>query len=187
MTTSLRSLTQVAPPPSIPIETGSPSEWPRIEEELGFNLPLDYRDFIHAYGTGCFQGFLWILNPFSEDEHLNLLRQAPMLLWTVGEVKRQSPDAVPWPLFPEPGGLLPWARSDRGDALYWLTEGVPEAWPVVVWQSRPTTFVRVDRSTTMFLFQWLSGLLDVDLAPDAPPPAGTPAFQSATERGRTAD
>jgi hypothetical protein len=185
MITSLRSLQQVAPPPSIPIETGRPSDWPLVEEELGLTLPPDYCELINAYGSGCFLRFLWPLNPFSEDENLNLTRQAPMLLWAAQEQKRMEPTVVPFPVHPEPGGLFPWGRTDRGDALYWLTEGGPETWPVVVWDGKARAFARFDRSTTQFLFQWLSGVTAPGLAPETTPSRPGPAFLSIVEYKRT--
>ncbi|MFF8594513.1 hypothetical protein ACF061_24290 [Streptomyces sp. NPDC015220] len=39
-------------------------------------------------------------------------------------------DYVP---YPRPGGLISWASSNSGDALYWRTSPAdPDAWPVVV-------------------------------------------------------
>lgn len=39
---------------------------------------------------------------------------------------------MPYALFPEPGGLLVWGVTDNGDEFYWLTEGAPDDWTVVV-------------------------------------------------------
>jgi hypothetical protein len=183
MIASLRSLQQVAPPPSIPMETGRPTDWPQVSEELGLILPSDYGELVNTYGSGCFLRFLWPLNPFSEDGTLNLAQQAPLLLWAAQEQRRMEPSAVPFPIHPEPGGLFPWARTERGDALYWMTEGGPETWPVVVWDRKARAFARFDRSTTLFLFQWISGVIAPGLAPDAPPRPG-PAFLSIAESKR---
>jgi hypothetical protein len=181
MISSLRSLQQVAPPPSIPLETGSPEDWARVEEELGLAPPADYREMVHAYGSGCFQRFLWVLNPFSEDESLNLAQQAPMLLWSAQEQKKQAPDSIPFPIHPEPGGLFPWARTENGDALFWLAAGAPETWPVVVLYGSGAAAERFDRSTTTFLFQWLSGVIGHTLAPIKPPVLSRAAFLSTAE------
>jgi hypothetical protein len=181
MASSLRSLMQVAPPPSIPLETGAEDAWPRVEEDLGVPIPPDYREFVHAYGSGCFQRFLWPLNPFSEDENLNLGRQAPMLLWAVQEQKRQAPETVPHPVHPESGGLFPWGRTENGDGLYWLAEGDPARWPVVVAYGAGGALERFDRPTTTFLFQWLSGVIAPRLAPETPGSATARPFLSAAE------
>jgi hypothetical protein len=53
----------------------------------------------------------------------------------------------PYPIFPEPGGLLPWATGRRAEPFFWVTRGEdPNAWPVVTaaygftdWQEFPGT------------------------------------------------
>lgn len=40
-------------------------------------------------------------------------------------------EQVPFPLWPEPGGLLPWGSTDNNDHVFWLTIGEPDRWPVV--------------------------------------------------------
>ena len=51
----------------------------------------------------------------------------------------------PYPIYPQPGGVLPWAQRRGGDLYCWLTEGSdPSSWPVVAigssfedWQTFP--------------------------------------------------
>ena len=38
--------------------------------------------------------------------------------------------------YPASGGLLPWAYTENGDELYWLTNGHPDEWGIVVYESR---------------------------------------------------
>ena len=33
-------------------------------------------------------------------------------------------------------GLLPWGYTDNCDELYWLTDGEPDGWKIVVHESR---------------------------------------------------
>ncbi len=181
MISSLRSLQQVAPPPSIPLETGTPADWPRAEAALPLALPPDYREFIQAYGSGCFRRFLWPLNPVSEDENLNLAAQAPLLIWGLAEAKKRDTATLPFPVHPEPGGLFPWGRTENGDTLCWLTDDDPARWPVVVAYGAGGAAERFDRSTTTFLFQWLSGVAAHRLAPETPADDGTRPFRSVHE------
>src|SRR5258708_11837030 len=46
------------------------------------------------------------------------------------------PEDFTYPLFPEPGGQLPWASTGDGDQLCWLTGGEPDNWPAVEWNIR---------------------------------------------------
>lgn len=45
--------------------------------------------------------------------------------------RNSKPEKCPYPFYPEPGGLLPWAGTDNGDRVCWLTEGQPDGWTVV--------------------------------------------------------
>ncbi len=91
MISSLRSLQQVAPPPAAPVEAGLPEDWPLVAEEIDLVLPADYCELINVYGSGCFQRLVWPLNPFSDDDHLNLVNQAPRLLRAAAEPGGRSP------------------------------------------------------------------------------------------------
>lgn len=55
---------------------------------------------------------------------------------------------VPYPVFPEPGGLLPFGSFGDVDVLNWLTVGEPEAWP----------FVYYDREEGFFEVKGLSAI-----------------------------
>jgi hypothetical protein len=47
-------------------------------------------------------------------------------------LREQFPEDYPYPLYFEPGGLLPWGISEDGDYYYcWLTRGLPDKWPVI--------------------------------------------------------
>lgn len=47
------------------------------------------------------------------------------------QARQEWPWSLPWPIYPEPGGLFPWAVTDNGGTLYWLTEGEPDGWPTL--------------------------------------------------------
>ncbi|WP_018220958.1 hypothetical protein [Salinispora pacifica] len=38
------------------------------------------------------------------------------------------------PVWPEPGGFLPFANSIDSDELGWLTEGNPDEWPLIIFE-----------------------------------------------------
>jgi hypothetical protein len=81
------------------------------------------------------------------------------------EIESQSSGTVPFPLFPDPGGALPWARSDNGDVVYWLTRGDdPDRWPVAVWFARSGRREAsvVEGGAAAFLSGWIGGGIQVD-------------------------
>ena len=60
MTTWLDKLTRIVPPPETPsMATG---DWNEVESMLGTQLPRDYKDFIHLYGSGDFNRAVWVYN-----------------------------------------------------------------------------------------------------------------------------
>lgn len=78
MPTALEFLNQIAPPPSIPNE--AQGDWNQVEATIKLTLPDDYKNLISQYGSGSFSDFLYIFNPFSENEWLNLINSSPKIL-----------------------------------------------------------------------------------------------------------
>ena len=123
-------------PPVNPVDTPTESDWRSVEGKLGFALPQDYKDFVDIYGAGSVDGFLWVLNPISTNPSLNLFVQAKSRIDAQLRFSMDFGGKSPYPLHPEPNGLFPWAVTDNGDVLYWLCEGPPSAWSVVICDSR---------------------------------------------------
>ena len=145
---SIHELTAAMKPPKQPLETGSAERWREIQEKLGTQLPGDFRDFGLTYGTGRIldQGIA-IFNPFAAifwqwmEEQISVWR----------DLKASEGDSeVPFEVFPGSPGLLPWGLDADGSGLFWLTEGNPDHWPIVV-RGRNTEFKRFDMSLTSFL------------------------------------
>ena len=154
-------LLELAPPPPAPVDTGSPDRWGEIERALGTDLPGDYKRFINTYGSGEFCDLLWLLNPFSTAEGMNLLHQ----VGPISDVYREGrdepfPEWCPYPLFPEPGGLLPLGGDTNGDNVFWITTGPPAEWPLILYNWRGGYISeRHDMPLAEFLVGWLSGAI----------------------------
>jgi hypothetical protein len=163
---SLDRLRELAPPPAEPVEAGSKDGWAKVERALGTPLPADYKAFTNLYGSGTFDEFLYLFNPFSKGEDGNLLHERKAVLEGYATSRAKFPDRYPLPPFPEPGGVLPLGRTENGDELYWATEGEPDAWPVVVVESRGATQETHRATVTGFLAALLGGELATSLLPD---------------------
>jgi hypothetical protein len=157
---SLSQLKQLVAPPSRPLETGSLREWPSVEQKLGILLPIDYRDFILTYGTGHFANFYGIYNPFCVSEWMNLQACVERVCKSEREFKRNWPHLVPYNIFPERSGLLPWGADDNGNYYFWLTDGPADSWMVVSNEVRGEDFREYGRSMTDFLYGVLTGKID---------------------------
>ena len=127
---------KIVAPPAKPFEVGTLAEWSSIEQQLGTQLPSDYRDFVFAYGTGLFARFYRVYNPFAVSKYIALLPQSKLVCDYNRESQRSFPERFPYPYFPEAGGLLPWGNDENGNDYFWLTEGPPNRWVVVQDENR---------------------------------------------------
>ena len=163
----LERLRSIVPPPAEPLEAGAADQWPRVEGELGTALPEDFKRFTELYGSGTFDEFLYLLNPFAADPAGNLLAARDTMLKGYAETRAKFPDRLPIPPWPEPGGLLPLGRTDNANELYWLTGDEPSAWPVVAFTGRSTQHEVHHHPVTDFLALLLSGKLPTKVFPDS--------------------
>ncbi|HKP51973.1 MAG TPA: SMI1/KNR4 family protein [Chloroflexia bacterium] len=162
---TLEALTSVAQRPKEPRETGSDRSWLEIENSLGTALPTDYKEYINLYGTGELGGMIWIYNAFSNSPTLNLLIQAREVLDIWRETRSMFGEECPYPLYPEPNGLLPWGHVDTGAELFWQTSGSPDQWSVVVNESRGPEFQKFEESMSGFLTSLFAGRLKSAVLP----------------------
>jgi hypothetical protein len=70
---SMARLKQIVVPPERPVEVPDDSVWDAVRALFG-EIPADYREFVETYGTGCLCEFIWIYNPASPNEYLNLIK-----------------------------------------------------------------------------------------------------------------
>jgi hypothetical protein len=145
-------------------------------------VPEDYKALIARYGSGTFGEFLSPLNPFTANPHGGLVRRGRALLDSERGSGMWPHQGVPFALYPDAGGLFPWAVTDNGDRLFWYTHRAFDRWPVVVWAGRSFRFEVYQRTAAGFLREWLSGRLAVGVFPAGP---YAPVFIPAEARGRT--
>ena len=129
------NLVRMVPPPAKLSGRAAPACWPSVERFLGTGLPDDYKQLVETYGNGDFDEYLYLLSPGQ--------RGLPWITAVLGGIGSLAylrgacgPADFRDPLYPEPGGLLPWAVTSSGDGLYWRTRGSPAEWTVVVLEAR---------------------------------------------------
>jgi hypothetical protein len=114
----------------------APIDWAAVESATGLVLPADYKELQDRYRPSWFaEGFLWMPPPVSPpdwDQKHSLAGEAEQFLDDARNLREQSPETCPYPLFPEPGGIYPWACSNGNDVLWWRTVGSPDDWPTIV-------------------------------------------------------
>lgn len=173
---SLRLLRALLPPPRAPSEAARPSEWPALEARLGVRLPADYRGFIESYGTGSIDDFLWVLNPSSVNDDLELVSRGQATLDAMTVLRRAGHLREDLKLFPEPGGLLPWGVTENGDVLCWRVRGAPARWRTTVQSSNGLRFEHHELNFSGLLTGLLDGSVSSSLRVnlDDDPPTFTP-------------
>jgi hypothetical protein len=144
---SIQALLEVAPPPLTPFEAFA-GPWEPIEAELGTALPQDYKDFVRLYGAGYFMEFLGVSVPRSKNPNTRFESEVGLICGTFAD---WDDEELPYPMWPDPGGLIPFGGTDNGDYLFWLPQGAPDDWGVVVWDRGMQQFEALNCRLTDFL------------------------------------
>jgi hypothetical protein len=168
---SLEELKALIPPPSTVVAP----PWGEALDKIGFEFPEDYREFVDTYGAGTFEPPRYVgLEVYAPHVNALDLRGRPGFEGFVAhhldqvrpyftgpgaeEVTRNS---EPIPLYPEPGGLLSWGRTEESDQFFWLTEDAnPDRWPVVGWSRHDASTFVFDGGMVEFLLALFTGRVD---------------------------
>ena len=144
------------------------ADWERAEEDLGIALPLDFRELAERFPDGVFQGYLdFSASPGSLVD----LAEGPL-----EDLRRWREDAslsLPFPLWPEPGGIFPWTLGSRDEIFFWLrSDPDPSHWPVVWCHGEDFEWEQFAGSATDFLIALVTGQIDARTlgSPTFPPP-----------------
>jgi hypothetical protein len=166
MNDPIASLLKRFPPPSQPVERTDPGIWQQVEKELNSSLPQDYKKLVDQYGSGSWLNYLWVFNPQSKDTKLNLLDQIKRQLYADRMIKKKFNGEIAFPLFPDVGGLLPWAITENRERLYWLTEGDSLNWPTIIYESRGSKHEIHTLTCTALISGWVSGEISIKIFAD---------------------
>jgi SMI1-KNR4 cell-wall len=175
---TIDDLVSLIPPPAAPVD--SDGDWETVEARLGLRLPADFKALMRRYGFGEFPD-ITLFTPF--DTHTggayDHVERARTLVERYKSLRGMAPEIFPYPLYPEPGGLLEWAITSDNTSLCWLIEGEAENWSVVVWNSVVARADRYQMGAVDLLYRYLSGQHKVSLLR---PPPRAPWFEPYRER-----
>lgn len=152
--TGLEALSLLVPPPEVPYLGGG--TWDGLFEELGTRLPAEYVALMNRYGAGYWSSWLRFVTPLRTNGK-GFVHHATQVLGWYRSGRAEFPQYYPLPVWPEPGGFLPFANSIDGDALGWLTEGEPDAWPLTVAPRHADQGPPLPDNLTHTLLEWLRG------------------------------
>ena len=153
---TLERLKHRLPVPEKPGWAGSPERWPFVEAMAGTELPPDYKAYINTYGGGYIGNFLYVRTPFTNNRYANFLFQLQefqSLLTTDFDPR------LPYPFFPKPDGLLPFAMTSNGDTLFWVTKGKPAEWTLLSLEARGPEYMEYNECVVDLITDLLEGRL----------------------------
>ncbi len=153
----IEPLKRIVTPPQHPSEVGTLEQWRAIEHQLGTTLPSDYRDFVFTYGSGLFARFYRVYNPFAASEWTALYPSVQRVCDWQRDTKRRWTDRVPYSIYPDQPGILPWGNDENGNDYCWITDGPPETWLVASDGTRGEGFREHGCAMTEFLTNVLLG------------------------------
>src|SRR5262245_30660800 len=159
---SLSRLLKMVPPPSTPLETGLPPASIAFTGNRPVEFPPDYLALAERYGSGEFRqdddvGMIAsVHNPRAPAYQASLDREHTDLR----EYKADEGGGyAAYDIFPSTPGLLEWGWARGRKSYFWLTDGPPAQWPLVVmWDFE--FFGRYDMPVVVFLERLVSGELD---------------------------
>jgi len=164
---AIGDLTALVAPPNSPTEVPKHPDWDIVEGELALSLPSDYKDFVTQYGSGLLGNFIRVFNPFASSEYLALVPCVQRISKIRSESKTTEGDEeVPYGIYPNSPGIVPWGNDENGNTLYWLTDGSPENWPIVVGEGRGRRWEQFALPMTTFLAKALKGDAKCNIWPD---------------------
>jgi hypothetical protein len=181
----LETLTVLVPPPEAPhLGNGT---WENLFRELGTRLPAEYVTLMNRYGGGCWSNWLRFVTPLHAGRH-GFVDNVEETLSGYRSLRSQFPEYCPLPVWPEPGGFLPFANSIDGDDLGWLTEGEPDSWPLIVVPRHADQGPPLPGTLTDTLLQWARGRFGTDGLPaldESDDPLAFASFEPWTDEAST--
>jgi hypothetical protein len=159
---SLQRLTSIVPPPPTPLEVERQPASLFFAGGQPVEFPPDYLALVDKYGSGWFDqdgevGMIAkVFNPRAAA-YQNVIEHEHGFL---REYKAEWGDGYQaYDIYPTTPGLLEWGWAAGRHAYFWLTEGLPAQWPLIVmWDF--DFFGRYDMPLVVFLERLVAGELD---------------------------
>lgn len=106
------------------------------------------------------------LSPFTDDENVGYEIRMEAMLEAYDESRSELPDEFTFNIYPEENGLLPFAYTDNGDELYWLTAPEFDDWSIVVYESASPDHHQFNMSFSEFMYNLITHQIKCDIFDD---------------------
>lgn len=105
--------------------------WEAIENFIGTRLPSDYKVISESFPKGLFRMFAEVWGPHGKDVLLS--ETSSSVLEAFREMKDDGEIDIPYPFFPDAGGLLIAGYLRSPGYIFWATEPRdPDEWRLVL-------------------------------------------------------
>ncbi|MGW2049119.1 SMI1/KNR4 family protein [Streptomyces sp. NPDC001858] len=107
--------------------------WGEIEQQLGVELPTDFKKFCECFGRGSFSGYLEVYSS-SGGASLQVLDKLASFRRLVEQHPMVRDAYEPYEIFRGCGeGVIPWGISTTASEYCWLANSTdrPDSWPIV--------------------------------------------------------
>lgn len=160
----VRRLVRLVAPPEHPVAV----DLDAFEREVGAPLPADFNEMMQTYGPGGFDDFLTVLPPDPSKRH-NVFARTAVERWINEGLAEDDPAFhFPYPIYPDESGLLKWGEHDE-HRLWWLIQGDPDRWPVLIQGSESEDFFAYHGTATGLVCDVIQRTLDVWFIPEEAP------------------
>lgn len=147
-----------------------PAPWIELEQELGVELPADFREIVDAYGSVSINGQLYLKHPAGHLLH-SLVKDIRMDLefWREEDMAEFLPSRAG----AAPGEVLPVATATTGEAVFLrVPDDSSSPWRVVVQEMDSPAWTLYEMTFSEWLLAYLKGrdltLCVRDRAPEGP-------------------
>lgn len=139
----LQKLIAVLPPPEKPFAASG--DWIDVQTQLGIELPSEYKQFIATYGSGKICNFFVLFSPFVKNEAWNLTSYISLRVAGYSDyISTNVLDKIPFPLYPQKEGLIPFGTTENGHIFNWHSKGDPDHWPIIIWDMDYLDFIETN-------------------------------------------
>ncbi|WP_327353894.1 SMI1/KNR4 family protein [Streptomyces sp. NBC_01304] len=148
--------------------SSDPEPWLALQQELGVEFPVEFREIVDAYGSIEINGQLYLKHPAGHLLHdLGTMIRGDLELWS----EEDMAEFLPSPVGANPGELMPVATATTGEAVFLrVPESPASPWRVVVQEMDSPAWTLYAMTFSEWLLAYLEGrdvtLCSRDRAPD---------------------
>lgn len=130
-TSSLARMVELVPPPRSIERYGYAPDWGVLEEQIGLQLPSDYKALASRYGSGEFCDTAYLAAPRSRVEPDPRAPDAIDFFEYCMAMLRDLGDRESLGVWPQPGGVYPAMNLSTGGWMMWIADSSnPDEWEV---------------------------------------------------------